>query len=97
MTEITVGDVVRVDVTFTVGASNTDPTAIVFKYRPPGGATVRLVSGTDAEVVNSGSGKYYVDITTDRSGTWLAEWEGTGTVRATRGTSFPVVSQAIDL
>ncbi len=97
MAEITVGDVVRVDVTFTVDDSNTDPTAIIFKYRPPNGSIVRLVSGTDAALAKDATGKFHVDITTDRAGTWKVEWEGTGNVRATRGTIFNVVSQAIDL
>lgn len=97
MAVITVGDVVRVDATFTIGGSNTDPGAIVLKVKPPNGPTVRYVSGVGSFITNSATGKYRADITVDVEGTWQFEWEGTGTVRATSGSSFKVVFQGTNL
>ena len=97
MAEITVGDVVRVNATFTVDASDTDPTAIVLKVKPPNGQTVRYVSGVGAFITNSATGVYRADIIVDVEGVWQFEWEGTGTVRATRGSSFVVVFQGTNL
>ena len=97
MAEITVGDVVRVDATFTADGADPDPTTVVVKYEPPNGSRLRLLYGTDAEVVKSATGKYYVDLTTDRPGEWRVEYEGRGTVRASHGVSFQVASQGVDL
>lgn len=90
MAVITVGDVVRVDITFTVDGSVTDPTIIEFWYRAPNEPIIRFIN-TDVALVKDSTGKYHLDITTDRSGTWEVEWEGTGTVNATRGTVFEVL------
>ena len=97
MATITVGDVVRVDCTFSVDGTDSDPTTIIFKYQPPGEPLVLLTSGVDAALVNDATGKYHVDITTDRPGAYLVEYEGTGNVNASRGSVFNVVKQGVDL
>ncbi len=97
MAEITVGDVVRVDATFKVDGTNTDPTTIMFKYRSPAGATVSYENGTDAELVKDATGKYHVDIIPDTAGTWRVGWVGSGDVRSFRSTLFEVVSGGMAL
>ena len=93
----TVGDVIRVTGTFAVDDVNTDPTTIVFKYATPSGTITTLTSGTDAEVVKSATGVYYVDITTTQHGVYRTEWTGTGTVRAADGVEFTVDAPTVAL
>lgn len=73
-------DTVRLSATFTVAGTATDPTTVTFSYRAPGEAAVTLTYGTDAEVVKSAAGVYYVDLTLDEPGAWYYRWLGTGAV-----------------
>lgn len=78
-----VGDEVRVTGTFTDADGNVqDPTALTFKFTDPSGNTVTYTYGTDAELVKSGTGVYYVDIDIDESGTWWFRFAATGAGRA---------------
>jgi hypothetical protein len=60
----------------------TDPTTIKFKYITPAGTETTLVYGTDAALVRSGTGVYYVDLLLDTAGTWMLRWVGTGAATA---------------
>lgn len=85
------GDKTRVTCTFTNDAgSATDPTAVTARYLKPTGSKTVLVYLTDAALVKSTTGVYYVDITPDIPGRWTVRFEGTGTVAQTDETSFYV-------
>lgn len=74
---------VRLTGSFTVSDVATDPTTVTFDYRKPGGTQATWTYGTDAEVVKSSTGVYYVDLTLDTAGEWYYQWNGAGTVVAT--------------
>ena len=78
------GDVVRSTATFTNTAGTaTDPTTITARLRLPdtnSADATAYVYGTDAEVVKSATGVYYMDVTCSRAGTYYVRWEGTGAV-----------------
>jgi len=88
-----IGDVVRCSVTFaTVAGTSTDPTAVtVYVHKPT--HTSSYVYGTDAEVVKSDTGDYYVDVTVDESGFYPVRWVGTGTLVAAEEHYFQVRRQ----
>ncbi|MEK9736192.1 MAG: hypothetical protein VW239_02585 [Candidatus Nanopelagicales bacterium] len=92
------GSLVRATATF-VNASdvNTDPTTVTVKYRVGSDAAVSKVYGTDAEVIKSATGIYYIDLTVGTSdGTWYVRWEGTGDVVAAVEASFGVKQSQFD-
>lgn len=77
------GDQVRVTATFANSAGTaTDPTAVTAQYIDPAGTITSKIYGTDAEVVKSATGVYYIDITLSSSGEWAARFSGTGTITA---------------
>jgi hypothetical protein len=76
-----IGDKRRLTVTFTNSAgTDTDPTAVIFKIRLPDGTVTSYTYGTDAELVKSATGIYYVDWTIAAGGRHSWRFEGTGTV-----------------
>lgn len=81
-----VGDVVRITVSFTdIDGEVADPTAVAVSYRVPRGAVTTLEYGTDAEVIKSSTGVYYVDVAVPSaaSGSKLQyRWVGTGAIVA---------------
>jgi len=86
------GDLIRVTGTFTNSAGTAvDPTAVNFMYRNPTGVIVVLVYGTDAAVVKSATGIYYVDVNANSAGTWWVRYESTGTGQAADEESFDVM------
>jgi hypothetical protein len=77
------GQKVRSSVTFRdIDGAIADPTGIVAKYESPAEAETTKTYGSDAEVVKSATGKYYIDVTLSSAGTWYLRWNGTGTVVA---------------
>jgi hypothetical protein len=85
------GDLVRVTGTFTDSDGvATDPTAVLFKYKPPTGATVTYIYLTDAELNKSATGIYYVDVSATESGVWWYEYSSTGTGQAVEEAYFEV-------
>lgn len=73
------GDQIRVTSIFTNStAAAVDPTTITYKYKDPSGNVTTLVYGSDADVVRSTQGTYYIDITLDEAGTWHDRIAGTG-------------------
>lgn len=79
MDNIDIGDVYRVSVAFadTEGVAG-DPAAVTCRLKRPGGLVSVYVYGTDAEVIKSGVGSYYVDVTVNAAGGWSYRWEGVG-------------------
>lgn len=78
-----VGSQVKCQGTFTdSNGDNTDPTTVVFKYRTPGGTTTSYTYLTDAEVVKSATGVYYVLVSITSAGVWWYEFSSTGTGQA---------------
>jgi hypothetical protein len=82
MDAYSVGDLVRLSVTFTNAAgTETDPTSIHFKYKAPSDAVVTdLTYGSDPEVVKDSAGVFHVDLSADEAGVWVWRFEGTGAV-----------------
>lgn len=78
------GQLVRITGTFTdSGGTVTDPATVIFAYKAPGDtAATEYTYGVDAEVVNSGTGVYYVDLDLDEVGTWYYRFYSTGTGQA---------------
>ena len=89
-TDYEVGDARRLQGTFTdINDAAADPTTVTFKIKPPTAANVTTyVYGTDAEVVKSATGVYYVDWTIAEVGTHSWYMKGTGAVIAVGQDSF---------
>ena len=78
-----VGDKIRITATFTnLAGTATDPTAVTFKIKLPSGTTTTYIYGTDAELVKSATGIYYVDWTFSLADSHRYMFSGTGTVTA---------------
>ena len=96
MSVYTSNNVLRITGTFrNISSTLTDPTAISFKYKKPGGSVVTLTyaGGT---VSKTSTGIYYVDLTLDTVGKWPYRWEGTGAVVAASESAFMVNQSALD-
>lgn len=93
MADHDIGDVVRLDATFTdeAGAA-VDPATITFELTSPSSATTTYVHGTDVELVRDELGKFHVLAAPDAAGVWLYRWESTGVAQAAEEDSFYVRS-----
>lgn len=86
-----VGDKVRCTGTFeTAAGTDTDPSAVLFKVETPSGTQTTYTYGTDAELVKSATGIYYVDVNCTEAGTWHYRFYSTGTGQAASEESFKV-------
>ena len=75
------GDLVRTTATFTnLGGTATDPTTVTATVTNPAGSATAYVYGTDAALVKSATGVYYVDVDANLAGLWASRWVGTGAV-----------------
>lgn len=73
-----VGDVVRIQAAFDNAASvPVDPGVVTFKIKTPAGTTTTYVYGTDAAVVKTGTGRYYVDYVATMEGRHEVRYAGT--------------------
>jgi hypothetical protein len=96
MTSYDLGDVVRITGTWTdSGGTATDPGTIAFNYTDPNGAATSLTYPTDAEIVKSSTGVYYVDVTASLEGTWFWRWVSTGSGAAADEGQFAVTRTTI--
>ncbi len=60
------------------GTTAVDPVALVVKVLPPGEtAATTYTYGTDAELVRSDAGEYYIDVELDDGGNWFVRMEST--------------------
>jgi len=75
------GQQVRLTGTFKdVNGTATDPTAVTFKYSVNNGVVTTLVYGTDAALVKSATGVYYVDLNLTTAGTYRYGFKGAGVI-----------------
>lgn len=85
------GDLRRIQATFkNISGTDTDPTTVTFKLRDPNGTVTTYLYGTDAELVKSATGIYYVDYTILYDGQHFYRFEGTGTVISAEEGDFMV-------
>lgn len=77
------GQPVRCSVAFTNTSDvATDPTTTIFRLKEPDGTLTTLTYPTDATVVRTGTGAFYVDIEPDQAGLHYYEFDGTGECEA---------------
>src|SRR5689334_164470 len=77
------GQGLRVSAEFRADRALTDPSAVRFKLKKPSDDDTEVFTyGTDDEIVRESTGKYYVDLTLDESGSWHYRWESDGVVTA---------------
>lgn len=91
---IHVGDMLRLQNTFTVSGTKTDPTTVTLEVKDPSGNTATYTYAL-SEITKSGTGIYYKDVTFDEAGWWTYEWAGTGTVVVVEGNKIYVRAQLI--
>jgi hypothetical protein len=77
------GNLVRVSAAFTnsVGAA-VDPAVVKCQVRTPDGTVTTYTYGTDAEVIKSATGAYYLDVDAATAGEWRYRWYSTGSGQA---------------
>lgn len=88
-----VGSKPRLAGDFKLSGVYADPTTVTFKMRSPSGTTTTYVYGTNAELVKSSTGQYYVDFPVTEQGEWWYRFAGTGTVTAA-SEAFLVVKES---
>lgn len=84
------GDLVRATVSFTAAGSAVDPTTVTFQMQNPAGTETAYVYGTDAQLVRSGAGTYYVAVNASSVGQWYVRFSTTGTYQTAIEDSFYV-------
>ena len=85
-----VGDLVRCTATFATSGTNVDPSAVTFKKKTPSGTTTTLTYATDAALVKSAVGIYYVDVSATEAGDWSYRFAATGTGQSAEEHQFRV-------
>ena len=79
MNRYDVGDMAHITAIFADPAGEPlDPAVVKFHFRTPAGAKITYTYLTDAQIVKSGVGNYYVDLPLSAAGDWLYRWESTG-------------------
>ncbi len=73
-----IGDLRRLTAVFTVGGTDTDPSALTFTMREPDGTETSYLLGTDAELVKDSTGNYHVDWPIAKARRHHYTWIGTG-------------------
>ena len=77
-------DLVRATATFANSAGTaTDPTTVTVYVKNPAGTLSTYIYGTDAEVVKSATGIFYIDVDCNKAGEWHVRFKGTGAVAQT--------------
>jgi len=89
------GATVRVQATFAVGGSNTDPTTVTLKVKDPSG-NIDSYTYALGQVTKGATGVYYKDVQPDETGTWIYRWIGTGAAAGVAETAFKVVDSLVD-
>jgi len=85
------GDLVRCTGTFANSAGTAqDPSVVLFKVKNPLGTTTTYTYNTDAELVRSSAGVYYVDVDATIEGDWYYRFQSTGTGQAAGESYFNV-------
>jgi hypothetical protein len=74
---------VRIPVNFQDAAgADVDPDTIKFKLYAPDATITTYTYNTDAQLLRTSTGDYYVDVTPSLPGRWHFRWESTGTNKA---------------
>lgn len=96
MASYDLGDVIRETGTFTNAAGTaTDPATVTFSFTDPAGTTTTYTYLTDAQLVKSATGVYYVDITASLEGIYRWRWLSTGSGAASTEGQFAVVRTTV--
>lgn len=91
MTTYDIGDKPEFGVTVTDrNGTAGDPDTLTFTIKDPSANVESYVYGTDAEVVKTGTGVYYVQYELDEVGAWYYEWDASGTLDVAEQGSFDV-------
>ena len=93
MAKYDLGDEVRCTGTFTdPNNSNAavDPTVVKVSVRNPASTVTTYTYLTDAAVIKSATGIYYIDVDASSAGRWYYRWFSTGTGKAAEEESFTV-------
>lgn len=89
------GDLVRCSGEFKDGSGTyADPNPLLFKMKDPSGVTTTYTYGTDPQLVKDGTGRYHVDVSATKVGTWYYRFEGTGTGQCAGENHFVVRATA---
>lgn len=81
---IFVGDTKRIAINYQdEDGVDIDPDGVTFKLLSPSGILTTATYGTDAQLVRSSAGDYYVDVMPTESGRWQWRWISTGVSRST--------------
>ena len=67
-----------------------DPTTVSVSVKDPSGNVDTYLFGTDAEVVQSAVGVYYINVDADEAGSFYVRWFSTGTGQAGKERRFTV-------
>lgn len=84
-----IGDTVRLQTSFYVGTTLTDPTAVDLDIRAPDG-TVTTETYNPGDIQKDSTGVYHIDVVVDLAGVWSWQWEGTGTAAGVDEGTFTV-------
>ena len=89
------GSTIRLQATFAVSSTNTDPTTVTLKTENPSGTQATYTYAL-AQVTKSATGVYYKDVTPDAVGTWVYRWIGTGNAAGVAESPFLIMASEID-
>jgi len=91
------GSTVRVQATFAVGGTDTDPTTVTLKVKSPSAVTTSYTYAL-SEVTKSATGVYYKDLgpTILTAGTWWYRWIGTGAAAGVAETAIIIAASDVD-
>lgn len=77
---IYVESTIRIPVNFQdASGDDVDPSTVTFKLYSPSGQTTTYVFGADAQISQTSTGDYFVDVTPTEAGRWHFRWSSTGT------------------
>lgn len=82
------GQLVRLTVTFSVGSTPTDPSAVYLYLRAPDGTFSTLQYGVDGSVVKVSTGVYRYDYSATARGDVYYRWSGTGAAQSAEQSTF---------
>jgi hypothetical protein len=97
MNSYDIGDVIRLRANFQDSSpADVDPSQVKCSVQSPWGVTSVYVYGTDAELIKTSTGDYYLDTAPNKHGVWKYRWEGLLTNRAAEEGQFFVRDSAFD-
>jgi hypothetical protein len=85
---VDLGDLPRATATFTVSGTAADPSVVKFSVLKPDGTLTTYVYLTDAQVVKTSTGIYYMNIDASQAGLWKVRAWSTGTGQAALESEF---------